>query len=241
MNNEPVIMKGSDGLAVGIELELSTVAKRGVDDLAYFCESNHITRKPDGSEGVSIELATSPMRSDVSARVLRDLWYHLKETEAAPSVGCGLHIHVDATGLTRDGVERLLSLWRAYGPRVWDALPYVRKGSTYCADTTDRPTGEIEYYGTRFRRENGYDSDRYVDLNLENLNGSRQTVEFRLFPAYADNPDALDSSDTHLDMPLLTHDQLTACVAVSRAFMSAAIAGESTQLEQAITDLERTF
>ncbi len=247
LENQPVIMVGSVGLAVGIELELNTIARPNVDDLARFCCDHNITRKPDGSEGVSIELATSPMREDRSAVILSELWDRLRASDAAPSIGCGLHVHVDATGLTRDGAASLLLLWRTYGPRVWEALPGVRKSSTYCTDTTDRPIGTIEYYGTRFNRDNGYDSDRYVDLNVENLNGSRQTIEFRLFPAYAENPDGLDNSDTHLDLPLITHAQLEACVGVSRAFVRAAIEPSPSSgmapahLVNAIETLERNF
>jgi len=132
-------------------------------------------------------------------------------------------------------------LWKDYGPQVWDALPDVRHNSEYCRNTTHYDH-EVEYYGNILTTGSSRAGlDRYVDLNLNNLKSYSKTVEFRLFPAYSDNPDGYTPSDTDCDVPLITEEQLLACVSVSREFVRAAITNDTDELENAIVTLERTF
>ena len=236
-----ISMLGKVGLAVGVELELHTVTRKDVAQLAEFCVDNLITRKPDGSNGVAVELCTPPMRQEIATDVLTRLHQLLRNNGAQASIGCGMHVHVDGTGLDRLAVSRLLTLWKDYGPQVWDALPDVRHSSDYCRNTTHLDH-DVEYYGnvlTTGPARAGL--DRYVDLNLQNLKSYSKTVEFRLFPAYSSNPDEYDSSDTDYDVPLITEEQMLSCVAVAREFVRAAITNDTDELENAIVKLERTF
>jgi hypothetical protein len=241
MQSHSISMLGKEGLAVGVELELHTVPRKDVAQLAEFCVDNLITRKPDGSSGVAVELCTPPMRQEIATNVLTRLHELLRNNGAQASLGCGMHVHVDGTGLDRLAVSRLLTLWKNYGPQVWDAMPDVRHSSDYCRNTTHYDH-EVEYYGNVLTT--GIDRaglDRYVDLNLQNLRSYSKTVEFRLFPAYSDNPDGYDYNDTDFDVPLITEEQMLACVAVSREFVRAAITNDTDELENAIVNLERTF
>ena len=245
--SEPVQMIGKEGRAVGVELELRTVGRYALDTLERYCSENLITRKSDGSNGVSIELATSPMREDVYVDVLCGLHSRLMQTHAYAGTGCGLHVHVDATSFDGSDVDRLISLWRTYGSDVWDAMPTARHDNQYCYATSNRtqPT-RVELYGTCFELDGWEDyevpySPRYVDMNLENLKSGRKTIEFRLFPAYSTD-DGNDQSDHHVDLPLITEAQLLTCVDLSRAFLDAAQRKTTSQaIEDKIEDLTDLF
>jgi hypothetical protein len=240
--SEHIAMLGKEGLAVGVELELRTVGRRKISELDRFCESHRITRKPDGSNGVSLELCSSPMREDVSGEILLGLHRRLVETETYSGTGCGLHVHVDATTLGSGGLLRLLNLWRDYGTAVWSAMPISRYDNQYCerTDRKDLPD-TVELYGSTLEIDGWRDNrNRYVDLNLENLRTGRKTVEFRLFPSFSDD-DGLEANDYEEDLELITSDQMLSCVDVSRAFMAAAQTNDMARLERAIAALENNF
>ncbi len=240
--SENIAMMGKEGLAVGVEIELRTVGRKHVAALEAYCESNRITRKPDGSNGVSLELCSSPMREDVSGEILLGLHRRLVETETYSGTGCGLHVHVDATTLGSSGLLRLLNLWREYGPNVWDAMPASRHDNQYCEASAYRtPPTSVELYGSTLEIDGWHDNrNRYVDLNLENLRTGRKTVEFRLFPSFADDQ-GLAASQYEEDLPLMEAAQLLSCVDVSRAFMAAAQTNDMARLERAIAALENNF
>ena len=233
--NEPVVMQGKQGLAVGVEWEVYSIGKPHLAELHQFCIDHSITRKYDGSSGVTLEFATSPMREDVSRDVLANLWHHVQATKAEASVGCGIHIHVDGTGLGREELSRLITLWQTYGPRVWRNMPEVRQHSAYCHDTTHRGIpNDVEYYGNQLIID-GWDNyyDRYVDMNLENMRNTRKTVEFRLFPAYSGS-EGYDNDDTEIALEIIDKDMLLSYVDLAREFVRAAITDDTAQLQQAI-------
>ncbi len=207
------------GPAVGVEIELRTVP-RDHGKLTALCVGDQITTKGDGTVGVSVELCTQPMLPDVAGDVLRRLWTELEGAEVAASGVCGVHVHVDATGLDRDGLIRLLKLWRSYGARVWQALPVERRSCRYARPTWNQPIDYegVVYFGTRIEIP-GRSTARYVDLNLCNLVGDRRTVEFRLFPAYAPVASGVLNQG---DVPISSFACIDAAVKLSRAFVTCA-------------------
>ena len=233
--NEPIVMRGKQGLAVGVEWEVYSIGKPHLAELNQFCIDHGITRKYDGSNGVTLEFATSPMREDVSRDILANLWHRVNATKAEATVGCGLHIHVDGTGLGREELARLINLWQDYGPRVWSAMPEVRQSSPYCGDTTVRgKPNDVEYWGGHLEID-GWDNyyDRYVDMNLENMRSGRKTVEFRLFPAYSGS-EGYEADDHEVALELVDKDLMLAYVELARAFVRAAITNDTAPLQRAI-------
>jgi len=97
---------------------------------------------------------------------------YLNEVGAVVNESCGLHVHVNAAGLTPLQIQRVYNAFRHYemafyglsGEKAWE-----RMQSTYC------------------RPSHRWDSSRYQSLNLTNVGRSRKnTIEVRCFSGTLD-------------------------------------------------------
>ena len=113
-------------------------------------------RVPDGSDHVGVELQTPRLAGQKGEALLSHIASSLSLVKAAVNKSCGMHIHIDATGLIpRDRTKypkELVNLWKGY--LVFEDVfhtfvPFERRMSRYCAPLRDGFTlAELENVNT---------------------------------------------------------------------------------------------
>ena len=143
-----------------------------------------------GSETVS------PILTIADIPMLQEVVRALRKAGAKTGGGAGLHIHVGAQGMTPRQIQNLVKIFYKQEELIVKALGVSESRLGWYTRKTDREFVELMlrqrnptmaslanayYHGVR-DRTNHYCSARYRTLNLHNLwNGSKGTVEFRLF------------------------------------------------------------
>jgi hypothetical protein len=91
---------------------------------------------------------------------------YLNSIGAVVNQSCGLHVHVDCSGLDRGQMNRLVTLFKAYEVAFYDlngAHTQARLNSHYCAPSAR------------------WDGTRYQSLNLQHAHDSHPHIEIRVW------------------------------------------------------------
>lgn len=197
-------MKFNEERTYGVEIEFKSrmsradvarqVQAHGVD--CYAASYNHSTWTSwkvmsDASiSGSGWELVSPPMKGLDGLRQVRSVCKALDAIGATVDRSCGLHVHHDASDLSRKNIKDLLNFYIRWEPIIDLLMPASRRGNsnTYCqsvAKWADRQGTIAEVNGYRSSIED-FNGSRYTKLNLESLN-RHGTVEFRQHSGTTEN------------------------------------------------------
>lgn len=144
-----------------------------------------------------LELVSPPMMGMSGLRQIAIVTQVLNELECKVDRSCGLHVHHDASDLSRKNIKDLLNFYIRWEPVIDLLMPPSRRGTsnTYCrslARWMDRRGGNdgraqtiAQVNGHRGSIEN-FNGTRYTKLNLEALH-RHGTVEFRQHSGTTEN------------------------------------------------------
>lgn len=153
--------------SVGIEIEFSAVHDRAALD--SLCESHGWQVKTDSSvSGAGIEITSPPLRDYGSFAEVYNICSALQGI-AAQDQTCGVHVHVDATGISPRQAARIALSWRE--SRVTEFLAPNRLENHFCKPVTDN---EVICFLLDCGR------DRYREVNFQSIK-QHGTIEFRCF------------------------------------------------------------
>lgn len=145
---------------VGVEIECHTEATLN-DTEQYKIHDDASIDAPGGT--TATELVTLPANGDALLARIDHACQDLAAAGAAVNKSCGLHVHIDAAGLSRQQLVVIYNSWRAIEPIMLAMQPTSRRANQYCKCCT-----------AVMQRE-----DRYRTLNLASLD-KHGTIEFRL-------------------------------------------------------------
>ena len=187
------------GRCLSVEIETASLNYDQADRLQSAVRRWRGSIVEDGSiQGV--EVVTAPAGGIHLERQIREICTGLAEADATVNATCGLHVHIDARDLRWYDLRRLVILYAAVEPALFDLAPASRRTSGFCMPcgtrlieglATARCRGKSKTalitntYGAppdrSFPRKktHKYDSARYSALNLHSYI-YRGSVEFRL-------------------------------------------------------------
>lgn len=171
---------------IGVEIEFVGDAQRvmaaGVAlGLDIRVESySHTTRTwwkivPDGSCG--LELVSPPLAGSEGFEQIRKACGALRDGGARVNVNCGLHVHLEAQGITVTDVKRLVKNYTNNQGAVDQILSRSRRGNRFCAAWTAMELTGIEACDTMEQVQRAV-PNRYKTLNLQCF-PRYGTIEFR--------------------------------------------------------------
>lgn len=185
---------------ISAEIEVAGVRKNSLD-------VEKIVRKWKGSivrDGSlpynGFEINTAPANGDEYVKQVTQICKVLNKCEASVTNSCGLHVHLDARDFNFHDIGRLIKVYAAIEPALFDMVPANRRDSRYClrcADKYERAlarntlgehkavkekivVGTYDEPVSTTRRKRKYDHSRYNALNLHSW-FYRGTIEYRLF------------------------------------------------------------
>lgn len=157
---------------VGIEWEYSAYKKNTAEGkvsamkkLLAWATKENAGNHEDGS--CMAEVVTAPMGGDNIKKQVTSLGKLINSNFKVDEKVCGLHVHVDARDIDKDGMERLLVLYGKIEPSLYIIAGISREKSTYC-----RPL-----------KNNKPSNQHYDALNISNWtrkDKKKMTVEFRM-------------------------------------------------------------
>lgn len=154
------------------------------------------------------EINTAPAGGDVFVKQVVEICDELATCKAEVNPQCGLHVHLDARDFNFYDIRRLVKIYSAIEPTLFEMVPASRRLSHYCVRCGDMYTAAIQsgklphsklkeavvygVYGDRestVHRKHKYPDDlrraRYNALNLHSW-FYRGTVECRLLEGTVD-------------------------------------------------------
>jgi Putative amidoligase enzyme len=144
--------------------------------------NNQWVLKPDSSCG--LELVTPVLRGwNGTERLLKVIEAIGQHPKVEINNQCSLHVHVEVSDCTVEGVARVLSWWLKCEAVLLDAFPPVRKRNRYCQFICNSPKFDLDTHISpeEMIREFGHNQTKYGSINTLHLNkGRRPTIEFRL-------------------------------------------------------------
>lgn len=162
----------SDGLSLGLELEIATglsaepTAVAAIDALG----SRYVIAKEDGSLGVDIELNTAPASLSYHQNQWMESASNWKRVCTDRKItshnqgNCGIHVHVSRDPLSQLQIGKLQVFLNALNTADFVTCIAQRTANQYCMRQGKKLTDKHNY-------------DRFSALNLQNSN----TIEFRIF------------------------------------------------------------
>jgi hypothetical protein len=91
---------------------------------------------------------------------------HLKSISAKVNASCGLHVHVDVSGMNSEKMQRLITLFKKFEMAFYDmngTHAKARMSNRYC-----KPSAR-------------WDGTRYQSLNLQHIHEARPHIEIRVW------------------------------------------------------------
>lgn len=188
-------MKFNHERTFGVEIEFKTSASKaqvaaairakGIDCQAesYGHQTrNHWKVVSDGSVYGGWELVSPALKGLDGLRQIKAVSEGLAEIGASIDRSCGLHVHHDASDLSRKNIKDLLNFYIRWEPVIDLLMPASRRGNsnTYCRSISrwnDRASTINAVNGHRGSIYN-FTGTRYTKLNLQSFH-RHGTVEFR--------------------------------------------------------------
>lgn len=186
---------------LAVEIEVAGVRK--VNRLTEVIKGWSASVVSDGSlPEYGFEINTSPASADRFIKQIEEICDALKQSGGYVTDKCGLHVHVDARDLTYYGIRRLLRIYSALEPLLFQMIPSERRNSRYCQPCAHeyRKVGKLTNYvtarkdvmhavyhssNTRRSKREKYNGSRYMALNAHSWY-YRGTVECRLLDGTVD-------------------------------------------------------
>lgn len=155
--------------------------------------------KSDGSikgRGTAVEFVTPPLCGQIGEDVVKKVCKGARLAGATINKSCGLHVHIDAKGITSKNLQKLLAFYLVYDDVIMAMLPKARRGNRYARSLKSRLTLEevieasnreaiekIWYRGSdndgiQSRKSHHYDNSRYYGINIHSLYRTN-TIEIR--------------------------------------------------------------
>lgn len=132
----------------------------------------------DGSCG--LELVSPILSGEDGLRQIEVVCGVMKELHAKVDRSCGLHVHVDARGLSQKDIAKVFIGYARYEPMFDALMPESRRRNfnSYCASIKSAVQYAEDFSDDLRRAYNRYFGTRYTKVNLESLirHGS---IEFR--------------------------------------------------------------
>ncbi len=196
---------------ISAEIEVAGIKKKAV-------EVEKIVRKwkgnivRDGSlPHTGFEINTSPANGDEYIKQVTQICKTLDNAVGSVTDACGLHVHLDARDFNFHDISRLIKVYAAIEPALFNMVPASRRASRFalrCADHYEQALSRdalkehkaikekvvVGTYGeanSTTRRKRKYDTARYNALNLHSW-FYRGTIEYRLFNGTIDASDIIN-------------------------------------------------
>jgi hypothetical protein len=189
--------------AFGVEIELASDGSISVDDLRrHLAQTTNETVLAlgytkdtmkawkivsDDSIGTGVEIVSPILRGEQGLSRLRTAVESLNDAGGLSATSsCGLHVHVDLTGIDIHGLKRICQNWIKYEKAIDLVLPPSRRANVnrYCRsarhndllkDMSNKAAHE------RVMNADKHDRKRYFELNMQNLvtGKKKNALEFR--------------------------------------------------------------
>lgn len=216
----------------------------------------------DGSLSDSgFEINTAPASGDKWVEQITEICKRLAASGASVTAACGLHVHIDARDLDYYAIRRLIRVYAAIEPALFDMCSPSRRTSRYCVpcgetylhaahvnvlgavgykDAKDRITSAVynlravdRYSADRLKalKDQKYFEGRYHALNLHSW-FHRGTVECRMFNGTA-------NADKIVSWGMLWAQILDFCAARTEKDVGAELHGTPYEILQRIARLPR--
>lgn len=172
---------GKTPLFLGVELELENRTSQNL--LATWKKlKDHVIIKHDGSVSGGLEICSAPATISVHKEEFKPFFDVVENIKLEARANCGMHVHVDRSGLTELQIGKILSFMYNKANRPFINKIAGRKDNSYCSLAEEKSFTSGVYYDAntsvdythRLRRGA---SERYSGINL--TNGA--TIEFRIF------------------------------------------------------------
>ena len=135
------------------------------------------------------EIISPPLAGTSGLQEIAAVVKVLQELDARVTASCGLHVHHDASDLSRDDVARVTALYSANQEAISSLLPESRRpggqGSSFCRPLPADTKNEVDLKRTYSHLQgkvrlchNIFGSDRYMAVNWQAFD-KHGTVEFR--------------------------------------------------------------
>jgi hypothetical protein len=112
------------------------------------------------------EVVSPILRGEAGLVKVVEMLDYLNNIGAVVNSSCGLHVHVDCSGLDRNQMDRLVKLFKAYEPAFYDMNgehAEARYSNHYCAPS------------------HRWDGTRYQSLNLQHAHDTNPHIEIRVW------------------------------------------------------------
>lgn len=146
---------------------------------------------PTGFTGLEIVSPTPPLNTDNPGdiKAVRKLCETLQNKGFAVDEHCGLHVHLDAEGLSVDEVKRIFVRYSNFEETIDSFMPTNRRGNVYYAKSGKSRVGTIESLDSVPSIIRSLTGDRYYRVNLCSIY-QHNSIEFRQHSASI-NPDTI--------------------------------------------------
>lgn len=160
-----------NGIKTYYGIEIECCSPYDVDML----QSDFVDVAEDGSispndEDHAIELRLGILQGDSGIVTLERICNKLAEKEAYVNRSTGLHVHIDATGISIDKLDCIKSMAYVFDKVIFGLMPRSRRANSYCQALKNTFRG--------YKGDFSEGCDRYRGFNLESLE-KHSTIEFR--------------------------------------------------------------
>lgn len=146
---------------------------------------NHTTRGywklvPDGSVHNGFEVVSPVLEGEAGLETLRAVATALDDMGATADRRCGLHVHIDAAGLTTEQIRTIVTRYAAFEDEIDAFMPASRRGNanSYCGSVKEVAMRERFLAARSITELANAQPSRYFKVNLKS-HQPHGTVEFR--------------------------------------------------------------
>lgn len=164
---------------IGVEIEAERKAKSTIEILKKDC-FDYTCCKHDGSLSNGDEITLNPTNGDLLYKRIREVCKGLQEGNYIASKRCGLHIHIDTRGLTKEQIRNIFLCYGIFERYFFEMVEPARRTNQYCypvegkLDLNKIMSNFIEYVTCQTEH------DRYYWANVTRAFEGRNSLEIRL-------------------------------------------------------------
>lgn len=170
---------------VGISKELVIRALAAVDIEAHDAGYTHMTTRDwkivsDASVHGGFELVSPVLEGEEGLETLRTAAQALADAGATANRSCGLHVHIDAHGMTVENIRTIVCRYAAFEEEIDAFMPPSRRGNTngYCYSVRQVAEDEAFRSARTVAQLAAAQRSRYFKVNLQAFR-RHGTIEFR--------------------------------------------------------------
>lgn len=170
---------------VGISKEQAIRALAAVDIIAYDAGYTHMTTLDwkvvdDSSVLGGFEVVSPVLEGETGLETLRTAAHALADAGATANRSCGLHVHIDAHGMTVENIRTIVCRYASFEEEIDAFMPPSRRGNTngYCYSVRQVAENEAFRSARTVAQLATAQRSRYFKVNLQAFR-RHGTIEFR--------------------------------------------------------------